>query len=284
MALSDHFRELRGRLLRGLAVIVLGIVVAMFFYEDLIRVVMGPYTDAQARLGGSVDTLPTMSGPGAGMINYLKLSGLASVILTSPLWLYQIWAFILPGLHPHERKWTRVFAAVAGPLFLAGVAIGYLTLPKGFQVLLSFVPDGFTNLIDFGSYLSFFSRTLLVFGVAFEIPVFVLLLNLAGVLTGKVLGAYRPWIVLGIFIFAAVATPSTDPFSMLFLAVPMVILFVISEVIARVVDRRRQRRNEAGVAAVGDDEASPLDDSSDPADNRRSLIDEPTSIDGPDTW
>ena len=160
-------------------------------------------------------------------------------MLTSPLWLYQIWAFILPGLHSDERKWTRIFAAVAGPLFLAGVFLGYVTLPKGLEILIGFNPDGLTNLVDFDDYLSSSRRTLLVFGIAFEIPLFVILLNMAGVVSGKSLGAYRPWIVIGVFIFAAVATPSADPFTMTLMAVPMVLLFGLSEVICRFNDRRR---------------------------------------------
>jgi sec-independent protein translocase protein TatC len=96
------------------------------------------------------------------------------------------------------------------------------------------------NLVEFSQYFSFVTRMLLVFGIAFEIPLFVVLLNLAGVLSGRALGQHRPWIVLGTFVFAAIATPSTDPFSMLMLAVPMTVLFLVSEAIARVVDRRRR--------------------------------------------
>ena len=186
----------------------------------------------------------------------LKMCGVAAVIATSPYWLLQIWGFIVPGLHPHERRWTRLFALVAGPLFIAGVAVGYYVLPKGLEVLIGFVPAQLQSLVDFGDYFSFFSRMLLVFGVAFEIPLFVLLLNLAGVVSGRTLGTYRPWIVVGTFVFAAVATPSTDPFSMLMLALPMVLLFLVSEVIARVVDRRRGRHAFDG---LDDDEASPVD-------------------------
>ena len=183
---------------------------------------------------------------------------MAALILTSPIWLYQIWAFILPGLHRNERKWSRVFACIAGPLFLAGAAIGYVTLPKGIEILVGFTPDGSTNLIDNNNYISFFIRTLLVFGIAFEIPVFVILLNLAGVVSGKALGEHRAWIIVGTFIFAAIATPSVDPFSMLFLAIPMVLLFLISEVIARVLDRRKAKANE--LSGLSDDEASDIDE------------------------
>ena len=128
-----------------------------------------------------------------------------------------------------------MFAAVAGPAVpRRRRPLGYLTLPKGLEILIGLTPADLTNLVEFGDYLTFLIRTLLVFGIAFEIPVFVILLNLAGVLRGKTLGAHRPWIVIGTFVFAAVATPSTDPFTMLILAVPMLVLFGISEVIARV--------------------------------------------------
>ena len=112
---------------------------------------------------------------------YLKLCGTVSVVLTSPLWLYQIWAFILPGLHPKERKWSRVFAAVAGPAVPRRAWRSATTLPKGLEILIGFTPADLTNLVEFGEYLTFLTRTLLVFGIAFEIPLFVVLLNLAGI-------------------------------------------------------------------------------------------------------
>ncbi len=126
-------------------------------------------------------------------------------------------------------------------------------LPKGLEVLIGFAPVQLKSLVDFGEYFSFFSRMLLVFGVAFEIPLFVLMLNLAGVVSGKALGRARSWIIIATFVFAAVATPSTDPFSMLMLAIPMTLLFMVSEVIARVMDKRKKRRSYDGLA---DDEAS----------------------------
>ncbi|MGA8256329.1 MAG: twin-arginine translocase subunit TatC [Nocardioides sp.] len=242
MALSDHLRELRARILKVALILVLGGVLSLVFFDQLYDLVFDPYTEAQSRLPEG-STLATTNGPGAGLLLYFKLCGLASVILTSPFWLYQIWAFILPGLHARERKWTRVFAAIAGPLFMSGVLLGYVTLPKGLEILIGFNPEGLTNLVDFDGYLTFFNRTLLVFGIAFEIPLFVVMLNLAGVVKGKSLGAHRPWIVVGVFIFAAVATPSADPFTMTMMAVPMVVLFLISEVIARFNDRRRAKRN-----------------------------------------
>lgn len=255
MALSDHLRELRARILKIALVVIVGLAVSLVFFDQLFDLVYGPYQQAQEALPNGT-TVPTTSGAGAGLLLYLKLCGLASVVLTSPIWLYQIWAFILPGLHAKERRWSRVFAAIAGPLFLAGIFLGYVTLPKGLEILIGFTPDGLTNLVEFNDYLSFFSRTLLVFGIAFEIPLFVVLLNLAGVVSGKALGAHRPWIIVGVFVFAAVATPSADPFTMTLMAVPMVVLFLISEVIARYNDRRKAKRNK--YAGLSPDEASPL--------------------------
>lgn len=256
MALSDHLRELRARILKIMVVLVVGLVVSLFFFDQIFELVLGPYESAQSALDESVNSQATIAGAGGPLMLYLKLCGTVSVVLTSPLWLYQIWAFILPGLHAKERVWSRVFAAVAGPLFLVGVAIGYYTLPKGLEILIGLTPADLTNLVEFGDYLSFLIRTLLVFGIAFEIPVFVILLNAAGIVKGAALGAHRPWIVIGVFIFAAVATPSTDPFTMLFLAIPMVALFGISEVIARVMDRRRAEADP--VAGLADDEMSDL--------------------------
>ena len=255
MALSDHLRELRARLLKVALIIVVGLAISLAFYEQLLSLVYDPYRAAQKSLPQGV-TEATTSGAGGGLMLYLKLCGFASVVGTSPLWLYQIWAFILPGLHARERRWSRIFAAIAGPLFLAGILLGYVTLPKGLEILIGFNPDGVTNLVDFNEYLTFFSRTMIVFGIAFEIPLFVVLLNLAGVVSGKSLGKHRPWIIVGTFLFAAIATPSADPFTMTFMAVPMVLLFLVSEQIARYNDRRRARKlRNAGLAP---DEVSPL--------------------------
>lgn len=260
MALADHLRELRARLLRIALILTVGITVAWFFYDSLFSLLLDPYEDARQRLEAKgVDSQGVITGVATSLLLRLKISALAAVVVTSPLWLYQIWAFIVPGLHAHERRWTRVFALVAGPLFISGVAVAYYVLPKGMEVLIGFTPGGLQSLVDFGDYFRFLTRMLLVFGVAFEIPVFVVMLSLAGVVSGKSLGAYRPWIVVGTFVFAAVATPSTDPFSMLMLAIPMTLLFLVSEGIARLIDRRRRRRAEAeGLLGIDDDVASPL--------------------------
>ncbi len=255
MALSDHLRELRARILKAALCITAAFVLALFFFDPLFQLVLDPYLDAQERLPDG-RTEATTAGAAGGFLLYLKLCGLAALIGSSPLWLYQIFAFILPGLHSNEKKWSAIFGAIAGPLFFVGIALGYLTLPKGLEVLIGFTPADLTNLVEFNDYLTFFIRTLLAFGIAFEIPVFVVMLNLAGIVKGKTLGAHRPWIIIGTFVFAAVITPSGDPFTMTFMAVPMLLLFAISEVIARLNDRRRDKRNLN--AGLSPDEASTL--------------------------
>jgi sec-independent protein translocase protein TatC len=255
MALSDHLRELRARILRIVLVLVVSLIVALFFFDPIYHVVFGPYETARDILGEE-NTLPTTSGAGGGLLLYLKLCGFTALVVTAPVWLWQIWAFIMPGLHPHERTWSRIFISIATPLFFIGIALAYITLPKGLEILIGFNPDGIINLLDQAEYIQFFTRTLLVFGIAFEIPVFVVLLNLAGIVKGRQLAAYRPWIVIGSFIFAAIATPSADPFTMTFMAVPMVLLFFVSELIARWNDRRKARNNP--YANLSPDEVSPL--------------------------
>jgi len=258
MALSDHFRELRARLIRSALILVIAFCVAIFFYDQLLDLVNRPYLDAQRALrdNGTVSIQVVQDATG-GLLLQMKLCGVVAIIASSPYWLYQIWAFILPGLHPTEKRYTRMFVAVAGPLFLGGVALGYYVMPKGLEVLISFVPNNVTSLVDFGRFFSFEMRMLLIFGVSMEIPLFVVLLNFAGIVSGRTLAKHRPWIVIGTMVFAAVATPSTDPFSMLMLAIPMLILFAISEVICRVSDRVRGRgANRTDQWA--DDEVSPL--------------------------
>lgn len=274
MALADHLRELRARLLKVALLLVVGIVIAWFFYDQLFALLLDPYESARARLADKgVNSQGVVTGVATSLLLRLKISALAAVVLGSPFWLYQVWAFIVPGLHAHERRWTKLFAVVAGPLFIAGVAVAYYVLPKGMEILIGFTPGTLQSLVDFGDYFRFFTRMLLVFGIAFEIPLFVIMLSLAGVVSGATLGAHRPWIVVGTFVFAAVATPSTDPFSMLMLALPMTVLFLVSEMVARLVDRRRARRAASDeLAGIGDDEVSPL--TADDREYRRSGLGE----------
>jgi sec-independent protein translocase protein TatC len=241
--------------MRSTLYLIVGTIIALFFYDQLFQLILDPYNQARRLLGQGTQTQAVITGVGTPLLLQLKVCGIAAIVATSPLWLSEIWGFVVPGLHRNERRWTRVFVLTAGPLFICGVALGYYVLPKGIAALIGFTPDGLTQLTEFGEFFSFITRMLLVFGVAFEIPLFVVLLNLAGMVSGKALGRHRPWIIVGTFVFAAVATPSTDPYSMLMLAIPMLALVILSEVIARLLDRRK--RKNAG-EQWDDDTASPL--------------------------
>lgn len=257
MALGDHLREFRARLLRCVLAVVVAFGVSIFFYTELLELIVQPFETARERIDPDVETELVVNNITGGLMLQLKLCGVAALIGSAPVWLYQLWAFIFPALHHNERRWGVLFATIAGPLFFGGVALGMLVLPKGIEVLINFTPAGAQNLNDFSEYFSFVTRMLLVFGIAMEIPLFVVMLNLAGVLSGRAIGRARPWIVLGTFLFSAIATPSTDPFAMTALAFAMILLFVLSEVVARIVDRLRARRPR-GTEQWADDEVSPL--------------------------
>ena len=142
MALGDHLRELRARLLRSVLAIVVAVVVSFFVYEQLLELIMGPYRDAVERLPEGTRTEVYVSGIAGGLMLQLKLCGVAGLVVSSPVWLYQIWAFILPGLHRNEKRWTMLFVAIAGPLFMMGVATSYYVLPTAIKVLIGFTPEG----------------------------------------------------------------------------------------------------------------------------------------------
>lgn len=254
MTLFDHFRELRYRVIVIVIVVLIGMALTAFFYNDLYELLLQPYQRALEQINQSRPDQQVMvvnAGVAAPMTLAIKIVAIAGTVLTSPIWLYQIWAFIAPGLLVKERRWALGFIGAGVPLFLAGVALGYWVLPKGLVVLLSFTPQNspVANMVEMVPFLTFMIQIMLVFGVAFLLPVVIVALDLAGVVTGAQLGAVRSYAIVGIFVFAAVASPSTDPISMLALAVPMTVLYVIAEVICRVNDRRRRVRLAAEEAA-----------------------------------
>jgi len=260
MTLTDHLREFRNRLFISVLAVIVGTIVAWVFYGQLSDLLLNPIIDVGKKLAASegIQSEPVVTGVSSSFLLQTKVSLVAGLVGSSPIWLYEMWAFIMPGLHRNERRWTIIFVAIAGPLFMAGVTLGYLILPKGLSVLIGFTPNQVTNLIELNAYLSFVIRVLLVFGIAFEIPLFVVMLNLAGIVKARQLARWRGWIIFLTFVFAAVATPSTDPITMLLLAFPMVALFLISELIARVIDRRRGRDRDPDYADFDDDEVSPI--------------------------
>jgi sec-independent protein translocase protein TatC len=245
MTLFEHLRELRYRLIVSTLAIIVGMVVAWFFRYDLLDILQRPYFQAIAALKAKHPDANTslvninLTSP---LTLSLKVSALAGAIATAPIWLYQLWAFVVPGLLAKEKKWALVFIAVATPMFVGGVVVAYVVLPKAITVLLSFTQSGVTNLQDINAYLAFLLRLMLVFGIGFLIPLIVLMLNIVGVIKAKQMAKYRSLVIFATFVFGAVATPSTDPFSMLAVAAPMALLFLAAEVIAHILDRRKERQ------------------------------------------
>jgi sec-independent protein translocase protein TatC len=257
MPLVEHLRELRTRLTRAVLAIVVGTVLGFVFYAPILDFLTQPYNDMRPILQSEgIDSELVITGIGGAFQFQLKISLVFGLLASSPFWLWQIWAFVLPALHRHEKKWALLLAGTGAPLFIGGAALAYVVLPKAMEVLIGFVPDGFGSLVTGAEYFDFIIKMLLVFGVAAEIPLVVVLLNRLGVVSAKQLAAARPWTIIGIFIFAAIATPTTDPLTMLFLAAPMTLLYLVSEVIAKITDRRRGR---AAADETPDDEASPLE-------------------------
>ena len=245
MTLFEHLRELRYRLIVASLAIIVGMIIAAFFYPQLLEILKHPYYVGIEQLKAQkpdATNLLINDGIASPFTLAMKVCMVAGMVLTAPIWLYQLWAFIVPGLLAKEKKWALVFIGCATPLFLAGVALGYYIMPKGIAVLLGFTQSGITNLQNINTFLSFLLRVMIVFGVAFLIPLIVLMLNILGVIKAKQLAKARSFVIFGTFVFGAVATPSTDPFSMLALAVPMALLFLAAEVIAHILDRRKEKR------------------------------------------
>ncbi|MFG3256600.1 twin-arginine translocase subunit TatC [Streptomyces sp. NPDC048172] len=267
MPLADHLRELRNRLMKSVLAILVVTIVAMFYYKQIADFLMEPVRDSvgctkgfgEAAKEGETCAEITINGLVAPFTIMLKVALTAGVVVASPIWLYQLWGFLAPGLHKHEKKYARAFVGAGVPLFLAGAALAYVILPKAAKTLLEFSPDGTGNLIPLDDFLDIVTRLVIVFGLAFELPLLLVMLNFGGILTGKRLLGWWRGMVLGITIFSAVATPTGDPLTMCALAAPIVLLYFGSVAICLFNDRRRSRANP--YAELDDDEASPLDHS-----------------------
>jgi sec-independent protein translocase protein TatC len=272
MPLVSHLRELRRRLTLAVLAIIAGAIVAAFFYDQLFNLLTDPfYSIADEYKAKGYNLTLNFGGIGDPFSYALKICAMAGIFAASPVWMYQLWAFVAPGLHRNERRWGIGFVAVSVPLFLGGALLAYIFLPKGFNLLIGFnpAPDRVANIISLDNYLSFILRMFLVFGIAFVMPVFLVALNLVGIVSGRALfKAWRP-VILGAFVFAAVATPSGDPWTMTALAAPMLVLFVTAATLCLVLDRRRRQRGVDGLdyTSIDDDLASPLDDTPAPLDD-----------------
>jgi sec-independent protein translocase protein TatC len=248
MPLMEHIRELRNRVFKALLFATIGAIAGWYLYPHIWHFIEAPYcrlqlpqeaVPGQAKTAGGCHLYVT--GVFDSLFLRLKISIITGVIMTSPLWMYQLWAFIAPGLYKRERRWAYFFAGSAVPLFAIGGSLAYFAMTKGLHFLLDLVPHGVIPIITIDTYLSYALAMLAIFGLAFELPLVFVLLNLAHVLTHERFAKWRRMIIFAVFLFAAVATPSPDPISMLLLAVPCVVLVEAAEVFSFFNDRRRAR-------------------------------------------
>lgn len=272
MPLVEHIRELRNRLTKVLAALAVGMVLGWVLFESvsfpswlpgpvvrvpgLLELLQDPYCQAR----GGNDCQLFIFGVLESFTFRLKLAFVLGTVVSSPVWVYQLWAFVTPGLHNDERRYTLSFVALGVPFFVGGVVLAYFTISKGLAFFVGLLSTGMELNLKATEYLTFLVIIMLVFGISFELPLLVTMLNFAGILSYERLRQWRRWIVFGVCVFAAVATPSGDPFTMLALAIPMAVLMEIATFIAKVHDRRKARREAASTyAQLGDDETSPLD-------------------------
>ncbi len=261
MPLTEHLRELRSRFVKSGIAIVIGMVIGWIYYAEIFAWISEPFTDviASAKANGQ-DVVLALTGVADPFVLQIQVSAAAGIALSSPVWLYQLWRFVTPGLHRNEQKWAIGFAAIATPLFAAGITLAYVVLPFGLEILLGFTPENVENIVSVDRYLSFFLRTIMVFGVGFLTPLLIVLLNFAGILSGKRLVSWWRWIIFTVLVFSAVATPTGDPINLMLLAGPIMLLVIIAVGISLLNDRRRARKSRnSDFSDLKDDEISPLD-------------------------
>jgi sec-independent protein translocase protein TatC len=268
MPLMDHLRELRNRLLKAVLAIAVGMGIGFIpqVYNRIWAFVYHPF-----KLAAGHDHLVVI-GVFDGFMLRVQVAFFFGLIITSPFWLYQIWAFIAPGLYSREKKWAYAFVGVAAPLFAAGAALAYLVMSRGLHYLLALVPHGVTVMATVTNYLSYFEAMILGFGLAFELPLALVLLNVVGIMTHERIRKWRRIMIFLVFVFAGIASPSPDPLTMLLLAVPCIVLIEAAEIVIWANDRRRANRPSI-YEGIGDDDLSPLDldlTSGDGADSGRS--------------
>jgi sec-independent protein translocase protein TatC len=259
MALVEHIKELRRRLLISAAAFVVAVAVAYALWHPLYVFLRAPYCDAFPKVKGN-DCSLFVSGIFEQFNVRMKVAFIGGAVASSPIWLYQLGAFITPALHKKERKYAGGFLVAALLLFAAGTTVAYVSLSHGIKILLHVAGPGVTNITGLRDYLSFATLMLVLFGIAFEFPVLVVFLNVVGLLSAERMRHWRRGMCFALFAAAAVLTPSTDPFTFIVLGVPLYLMYEICIVIARL--RERGARKRAAVEAleeIPDDQPSDVD-------------------------
>lgn len=244
MPLIEHLRELRKRVLRSAIAVLLVFVGGWYLYNPIITTLAKPVCDLKAaqQSGSASCGALYISGVLGPLDLQIKVALLTGVIVSAPFWLYQLWAFIAPALHRREKRTTVLFVCAATPFFALGATLGYLILPIAIKALFGFTPNSIDNLVRFDDYLDFVMRLILLVGLAFELPIFLLTFNLIGFLRGKtILKPWRVW-VFAIFLVVAAFSPTADPLSMVLLAAPLIVFYFMAGGIAVLIDRRRDKK------------------------------------------
>ena len=259
MPLMEHLRELRNRLIKAALGLIAGMVVGWFVYKWAFNFITEPFCKLHLHgtTGCGKNGHPLIvTGVFDPFFVKLKVAFVVGLIVSSPIWFYQLWAFIAPGLYRREKRWTFAFVGAAVPLFALGGVFAYLAMSRGLRFLLSLAPPNVLPLITIDTYFGYAMAMLLIFGIAFELPLVLVILNMAGAVSHAFIRKWRRVMIFLVFVFAGAATPSPDPFSMLLLAVPCVVLVELAEVFVWLNDRRRARRDAALLAEEGLSEIS----------------------------
>jgi sec-independent protein translocase protein TatC len=260
MPLMDHLRELRNRVVKISIAIIAGAIVSWVFFDRIWDFMQRPYCRAVGyckvnTLGHSLFISNVMDG----FYLHIKVSIIAGAVITSPIWLYQLWAFVAPGLYAREKRWTYAFLGSAVPLFALGCFFAFLAMSRGLTFFLS-MAGGLTALFTADSYIGYWVAMIVGIGLCFEVPLFLVILNMARVITHERFRKWRRLIIFLVFVFAGIASPSPDPLTMLLLGGIVVVLVEAAEVIIYLNDKRYARNHPDPYAGLADDELSPVDE------------------------
>lgn len=283
MSLVEHIQELRRRLIISLSALAVGTILGYIWYQaspfgliSLGEILRGPYCNLPEGMRASLSADGTCkllaTGPFDMFMLRLKVGALAGLVLASPIWLYQVWAFIAPGLHKKEKRYTFIFVAIAVFLFVLGAVIAYVIIAYGLQWLLSIGSDTQVAALSGAQYYNFLLALLTIFGISFEVPLIVIMMNALGVLSYDSIKTKRRLVIVILCIFAAIMTPGQDPFSMVCLGLALVILVELAFQVCRLNDRRRAKARPDWMDI--DDESSSSVDEAQP-------ISEPENIESP---
>jgi sec-independent protein translocase protein TatC len=259
MPLMDHLRELRNRVVKIALAVIAGAAVSWAFYNRIWAFMQRPYCQAVGYC--KVNTLGHSlfyNGVTDAFYLHIKVSIIAGAIITSPIWLYQLWAFVAPGLYSREKRWTYAFLGTAVPLFGLGCFFAFLAMSRGLNFFLS-MSGGLTAFFTADSYLAYWIAIIVGFGLCFEVPLFLVILNLARIITHERFRKWRRTIIFLVFLFAGIASPSPDPLTMLLLGGVVAVLVEVAELLIYLNDKRYARNHPDLYAELSDDELAPVE-------------------------